>query len=1073
KLAVIILLITSCNLQKNNNEINFFFQKGESFYQQNRFYEAIPHYWRTIQISTSTDTLALKAYFQLFYCYYRLSNYTMLDSVYSHIFAIYPLDSFNFKTDYYRVKALYLSSKRKYPEAIKALQEAIHSQQKPLLKDYYQLGVLLFQMNQIDSAQYYFRKTIREAYESGDTSNFILSMAYCNLANYEYYYKGDMERAKILFDSMLWVHNHSPKIDSSHFAWNLESYGVFLQTKGYINQASELYEKAYKIYSRLPGNFEFDISSLLISQATIDYYMQKNSVALSKIDQAIQFFKEKKEPYYLAVAHTVRANILFGKGEYQQALNEYFSILDLYNSAQLLRKEEIYYLIGRCYMKINNLDSADYWLQRSITHLSGPSTLLVNYCCTYSNFLLSAGKPQQALAILEQNFPYVRIRFGGKNQQMIHFLTMRAKVLERLGKYNSSLATYNQIFELISDNYTGKTSNYALPEIGKIDYELANEIVAALEGKAELLSKIAGNEKGILISSLQHYQKASEIADTYKKSIPMEIDKILYNEYNTQISEKIFELAIKLWKISKYPGEKNYYYQLAFNVSNSLKANVLTENIIENSLKKIAGIPDSIQQKENILLQNILYLQNAIRDEYRQANPNHALIKDWQKQLVSYLSMAQEIEQNLESQYPLYRELKYQHRKIFTIKELQYKLAEKENLLSYHWLDNMLYLFLINKQTSKLIIINDSSLSRKIEQFRNILTHPSLDENFTKDFFQYITLSYHLFHKLFAPAKPYLQGNNIIIIPDRQLHYIPFEAFISDTIIKNNVPDYGMLSYLIYHYNIRYSYSVHLFDFQQNNVSPVAKGVLAFAPTYQNQGKETAKNRTAIYRSQLAPLPGALEEATNITKIIGGHAFKGRNATEAIFRDKTKHGYILHLAMHTLVDDENPIFSKLAFYSGEDSMNDGFLNAYEIYGLRFSTPLVVLSACNTGYGKMMKGEGIYSLARGFIYGGCPALVFTLWQISDKPSKNLMEFFYHHVKRGENIEFALRNAKIQYIVSSNSSMAHPYYWAAFCLSGKNNPIQFFKGYHQFIWIGSIITIALFVILLILYHLRHRL
>lgn len=1061
--VTVTLLLVSCNLNKNSDGNKFFFEKGETFFKQYEYSKAIPYYQHYINIAPDTDTLKLLSCVRLFLCNFRLSNFSSLDSLYKQINKLRSIHPHAFPYEILRSQTYWLAFRKEYHTAINLLKQI--QQHDPQLSDYYRIAVYYDRLNMLDSAEYFFNFTIRHAFKNADTANFLLSSAYCNLASYTYYYKGDMDKATAFFDSAQWIMQHCQIADSDHYAWNLHLLGIFMQTRGNISQSMELYEKAYRIYTQLPGDHESDLSAILISQATIDNYLQRYTIALSKIDGAIHYFKDRNDLYYLTVAHTVKANILFGMGEYRQALQEYLSLLNLYKTVQLLRKEELYYLIGRCYMNINNNDSANYWLARGINQLSTQSTLLVNYCCAYSSFLLKAGKRYQALAVMEKHYPLISKNFKGKNQQLIYFLTTRAKVLEELGKYKESLKTYNQIFALITGNQFNSALPLALPVFEKLEHDLANEVITALQGKAELLSKMGGNRQNYLQASLQHYQKAVELAEAYKRSMRLEMDKLLYNEFNTRISEKIFALAIKLWHTSKLTSQKNYYFQIAFNVSNSLKANVLTENIIENSLKQLAGIPDSIQVKEKTLMQDVLVLQNTIRDEYRQANPNYTLIKTWQRQLVAYMNALQDIESKNEAANPLYRELKYQHRKTFTVKEIQHKLKEDENLLSYHWQEKQLFLFLVNKQTVQLIQLTDTTLSTRIEQYRKKLTHPSQEKDYTREFKEYINLAYHLYHVLLEPAVPYLQGNKLIIVPDKQLNYIPFEALLRDTTYRFPLPDYGLLSYLIYRYNIRYAYSIHLFDFQQRNTSPISRGVFAFAPTYKQQGEEKTNNRTAVYRSQLSPLPGAMEEVKEVVNIIGGKAFKGIYATESQFKKHTRQGYILHLAMHTLVDDENPMYSKLAFTAKNDTINDGFLNAFEIYSLRFSTPLVVLSACNTGYGKMMQGEGIYSLTRGFIYGGCPSMLFTLWQISDKPSKSLMQFFYYHIKQGESIDIALRNAKIQYLKSANTSMAHPYYWAAYCMTGKNEPIQFMKAYHQRIWLISLIFMSVSIMTVI--------
>jgi len=1063
---VVLWLLVSCKLTKNTDENKFFFQNAELFFTQYQYSKAIPYYRLYIGSADDSDSLKQLSYYRLFFCNYRLSHYKILDSLYSQIKKLNSTQPYDFRYDFLRTQAYLLASRKQYPDAISLLRIAL--QLSPNIPDYHSIAVFYYRINRLDSASYYFHSAIRYARQTGDTFHFRLSSIYCCLANDAYYYEGDMDKASAYFDTAQWIMQHCAAVDSDYYAWNLHSLGVFMQSKGYISRAAELYEKAYQIYSQLPGDHEMSMSALLSSQATIDNYLKRYTLALSKIDHAIQYFKDSHDIYYLTIAQMVKADILYNKGEYRQALQTYLSLLNLYNSDQLLSQEVLYYSIGLCYMNINNYDSANYWLQRSITLLSRRSAMLVNYCCVYSNFLLNAGKPFEALSVLEKNYPYVRKNFGGKNQRLIFFLNHRAKVLEKLNKYHESLATYSQIFELITNSTSGTADPFLVPHIEQPDFELANEIVEAMEGKADLISKMAGDNRTLLQSGLQHYLKAAELVESYRKNMRLEMDKILYNEFNTRISEKIFRLAIKLWQMSESPNLKDYYFQLAFNISNTLKANVLTENIVENSLKQIAGIPDSVQSKERILMQDILVLQNTIRDEYRQANPNLSLIRNWQTLLVSNLKTLQEMESSLEAAYPLYRELKYQHRRTFTVKELQARLKHGENLISYHWQGKQIYLFLINKETARLIQPADTNLLQQVEQFRKKLTNPSLEKNYTEEFREYMNLAFQLYQTLIACASPYFCGNRLIIVPDRQLNYIPFEALISDTVYRAPIPDYGLLPYLIYRYNIRYAYSVHLYDLQQRNISPVAKGVWAFSPTYAWHGQEKTSKRSAIYRSQLAPLPGALEEAREVVSTIGGRVFKGKYATESQFKKHTRQGYILHLAMHTLVDDENPMYSKLAFTAENDSLNDGLLNAFEIYNLRFSTPMVVLSACNTGYGKMMQGEGLYSLARGFIYAGCPTLLFTLWQISDKPSKSLMQYFYQHIKMGEDIDHALRNAKIQYLHASNASMAHPYFWAAYCMTGKNESIQFFKGYHQRIWVSSLIIMSVCLLVLVIFY-----
>ena len=101
--------------------------------------------------------------------------------------------------------------------------------------------------------------------------------------------------------------------------------------------------------------------------------------------------------------------------------------------------------------------------------------------------------------------------------------------------------------------------------------------------------------------------------------------------------------------------------------------------------------------------------------------------------------------------------------------------------------------------------------------------------------------------------------------------------------------------------------------------------------------------------------------------------------------------------------------------------------------------MAVLSACNTGYGKLIKGEGIMSLARAFSYAGCPSVVMSHWQVDDKSTSELMELFYKELSEGKAKDEALRLAKLEYLKHSNITTSHPFYWSSFVVIGSTNPI----------------------------------
>ena len=130
-------------------------------------------------------------------------------------------------------------------------------------------------------------------------------------------------------------------------------------------------------------------------------------------------------------------------------------------------------------------------------------------------------------------------------------------------------------------------------------------------------------------------------------------------------------------------------------------------------------------------------------------------------------------------------------------------------------------------------------------------------------------------------------------------------------------------------------------------------------------------------RSTISELTFNRKEANDILKHFKGRSFLNLQATETHFVEHVKDAKIIHLATHALLNNENPLESGLLFNTSQDSLNDGFLSSKEIYNMPLSADLATMSACNTGKGTWDKLEGIYSLARAFIYARCKSVLSSL------------------------------------------------------------------------------------------------
>jgi CHAT domain-containing protein len=188
-----------------------------------------------------------------------------------------------------------------------------------------------------------------------------------------------------------------------------------------------------------------------------------------------------------------------------------------------------------------------------------------------------------------------------------------------------------------------------------------------------------------------------------------------------------------------------------------------------------------------------------------------------------------------------------------------------------------------------------------------------------------------------------------------------------------------------------------------------------------------------------------------------------QKASESNFKKLAPDYGILHLAMHTLIDNQKPLYSKLVFSAlDKGSQDDGLLNTYELFNLRLQGELAVLSACNTGTGRLERGEGIISLARGFFYAGIPSVVMTLWEIEDHSSADLMAYFYKNLKDGMPKDVALQQAKLSYLAKSDKLHSHPYFWAGFVNIGLPDPISASPPQQSWKWVLFTLPTLLLII-----------
>ncbi|MBS1790176.1 MAG: CHAT domain-containing protein [Acidobacteria bacterium] len=300
-----------------------------------------------------------------------------------------------------------------------------------------------------------------------------------------------------------------------------------------------------------------------------------------------------------------------------------------------------------------------------------------------------------------------------------------------------------------------------------------------------------------------------------------------------------------------------------------------------------------------------------------------------------------------------------------------------------------------------------------------------------------------LYDKLFQPLESHLLGTrNLIIVPDGVLAYLPFESLIGNS--KRGAP-----GFLLERFAISYAPSASALAALRTIKSnaPQTDGFIAFGdPVYsklESQSVDPVEIRERKFDFQQLPYTrtevneiASLFPANERRVLLGAEADEARVKTEPL----GKFRYV-HFATHALVDEEYPARSAimLSVPSADGTSNrteDGALQMAEIMRLKLNADLVTLSACRTGLGRLLYGEGIIGLTRAFLYAGADSVVVSLWNVNDIATASLMKSFYKHLNQGLSKDDALRQAKLELLRSPQAAWRHPYYWAPFVLVGES-------------------------------------
>ena len=570
------------------------------------------------------------------------------------------------------------------------------------------------------------------------------------------------------------------------------------------------------------------------------------------------------------------------------------------------------------------------------------------------------------------------------------------------------------------------------------------------------------------------YQKTGSLSDldasqkTYDFYISCASENRKYLENSSSIITSsqvhyVYNQAINVsYLLHAKTGNRKYIDDI-FRFIEGKKSFTLFQSLKILEQKKLLDIPKELLKNEEDLKYQLSLLTEKIKAEENGDN-NDSIVKYLRKQEVKYSSKLDSLQEIFKNKYSGFYELKYGFREL-SIQEIKDRIPHKTAFLNYSISDSLLHSIAFTHDTVILISQSiDSTFYHDIKVMVDLLKEVDTD-NSQFEFQNFSKSSYQLYIKLIAPFENTIKNHQLIVIPDDELNYISFDALVQK-LPKKDRPDYRKLKYLIKNYKTNVANSMQIyFNMKKRNRNP-NNDIYAFAPYYPQQ--PNADSLPDEYKN-LRPLDYAKLEVNSISKSMNTVSFIDKEATKDTFRENAKYAGILHLAMHTIINDQKPLESKFLFtHISKDKSS--MLNTYELLALELEAELAVLSGCSTGDGKLQKGEGVMSLSSGFQYAGVPAIVMSLWEVNDRFGSLVIHKFYENLANGFNKKQALYQAKKDVLEQGNALYAHPYYWAGLTLMGDESKINFISRYR---WDKLVIIFSPFLfIIVVLFQTRKK-
>ena len=754
-------------------------------------------------------------------------------------------------------------------------------------------------------------------------------------------------------------------------------------------------------------------------------------------------------------------------GENQKALEYYRQSLTLARTAGDRRGEAIALNnIGKVYSELgDNPKAKEYYrqslpLRRAIGDRGGESATLSNIGLVYSKL----GENQKALEYYRQSLTLTRALGDRRGEGSA--LNNIGRAYSELGENQKALEYYNQSLPLRRAVGDRRGEAITLNNIGLV-YSKLGEKQKALEyysqslglsravddrvGEALTLYSIAAakRDRANLTEALTDIEASLNIIESLRTKIASPELRASYFATVQDYYQFYIDLLMQLHKTNPKSG----YDTKAFEASERSRARSLLELLQEANADIRQGVAPELLQRERSLQQQLDAIEKQRIEVLNRPTPTPAQQAELEKQWQTLLAQYQDIQTQIRTTSPRYAALTQPQP--LTLTQIQQQILDENTiLLQYSLGKERSYLWALTKTgITSYELPKAADIETTAKKFRDAVTAPSSRDNAN----QVAKANDAISQIILQPVAAQLGQKRLLIVGDGVLNYLPFAALSlpgksgenrnPPLIVDHEIvllPSASTLGILRQNYNDRQPpnrslailadpvFSANDERVKNSSSATTQQAVESANPGLsRSRGDKTGQFDRLNFTRQESQIIQALFPANSRTESLDFAASRATATNPNLSQYK-----IIHFATHGFANSDRPELSGIVMSLVDEKGNplNGFLRLTDIFNLKLAADLVVLSACQTGLGQNIQGEGLVGLTRGFMYAGTQRVVVSLWTVDDEGTATLMSSFYKGMlQKGLTPAAALRAAQLE--MWKQEKWKSPYYWAAFTLQGE--------------------------------------